>query len=90
MSGADLNRQGAGGIAKAAHYRKLFADAGWVVAIHNDYRLDGKPMTFWLFTKPLKSSACRESGWFVKGEGASDEEAISKAWAALVKFKTRD
>jgi hypothetical protein len=90
MSGADLNRHGAVGISEAARYRKRFADSGWSVAIHNDYRLDGKPMTFWLFTKPLASSACRESGWFVKGEGVSDDEALRQAWAALEAFKTRE
>lgn len=25
---------------------------GWSVAVHNDYRLGGKRMTFWLFTHP--------------------------------------
>lgn len=24
---------------------------GWSVAVHNDYRLNGEPHTFWLFTK---------------------------------------
>lgn len=43
--------------------------AGWNVAVHNDYRLHGKPHTFWLFTHA-------ESGRFVKGEGASDAEAL--------------
>lgn len=42
--------------------------AGWQVAIHNDYRLDGESCTFWLFTHP--------SGVWAKGEGASDEEAL--------------
>lgn len=40
---------------------------GWSVAVHNDYRQDGEPHTFWLFTK----------GWLaVKGEGKTDEEAL--------------
>lgn len=42
--------------------------AGWVVAVHNDYRLNGEPHTFWLFTK---GDRC------VKGEGHSDREALS-------------
>ncbi len=88
MSEADLARHHA--IAEIARYRKLFADAGWAVAIHNDYRLGGAKYTFWLFTKPLEESACRESGWFVKGEGSSDAEALSKAWAAKLALKDRD
>lgn len=40
---------------------------GWMVAVHNDYRLDGKAHTFWLFTK---------DGRCVKGEGLSDKEAL--------------
>jgi hypothetical protein len=40
---------------------------GWSVAVHNDYRLNGKSYTFWLFTK----------GQFaVKGEGRTDGEAL--------------
>jgi len=46
--------------------------AGWSVAVHNDYRLNGWPHTFWLFTHP--------SGWWAKGEGLSDAEATHKAW----------
>jgi hypothetical protein len=43
--------------------------AGWRVAIHNDYRLNGADMTFWLFTQ-------ESSGRYVKGEGASDIDAV--------------
>lgn len=42
--------------------------AGYVVACHNDYKQDGMAYTFWLFTK---------NGFALKGEGASDEEALS-------------
>lgn len=35
---------------------------GWSVAVHNDYRLAGERMTFWLFTHP--------DGRWIKGEGA--------------------
>lgn len=51
---------------------KLRAD-GWMVAIHNDYTLDGETFTFWLFTHP-------EGAW-AKGEGRTDEEALD--WAYL-------
>ncbi len=42
---------------------------GWVVAVHNDYRLDGVDHTFWLLTK---------NGRAVKGEGKSDAEALDE------------
>lgn len=43
--------------------------AGWRVAVHNDYRVNGRDMTFWLFTHPA-------SGRFVKGEGETDADAL--------------
>jgi cytochrome c556 len=48
--------------------------AGWAVAVHNDYRLNGEPHTFWLFTK---------DGRAVKGEGKTDAEALSQVRAAI-------
>ena len=47
---------------------------GWTVAVHNDYRQDGKQMTFWLFTK---GNRC------VKGEGLTDAEALNQVRAAV-------
>lgn len=41
---------------------------GWVVAVHNDYRLGGLLKTFWLFT--------HGSGLYLKGEGTSDVEVL--------------
>lgn len=41
--------------------------AGWLVAVHNDYKIGGVPYTFWLFTK---------AGRAVKGKGKTDEEAL--------------
>ena len=41
---------------------------GWVVAVHNDYKLAGKQHTFWLFTKGDRCA---------KGEGRTDEEALA-------------
>lgn len=40
---------------------------GWMVAVHNDYRQEGKVFTFWLFTK---------GGSALKGEGPSDLAAL--------------
>lgn len=51
--------------------REMLRDAGWSVAVHNDYRQDGKTYTFWLFTHP--------SGRWVKGEGETDADAITNA-----------
>jgi hypothetical protein len=56
--------------------------AGWRVAVHNDYMLDGKLMTFWLMTYPGRDLA-------FKGEGLTDEEALrliankARAWGLL-------
>ena len=41
---------------------------GWSVAVHNDYRLNGKVMTFWLFT--------HEAGLYIRGEAATDLGAL--------------
>lgn len=43
---------------------------GWSVAVHNDYRLNGQQMTFWLMT--------HECGLYLKGEGSSDADAIGQ------------
>ena len=50
--------------------------AGWMVAVHNDYRQDGKLMTFWLFTR------ADETGKMVavKGEGPTDDEALAQVY----------
>lgn len=49
--------------------------AGWTVAVHNDYRLNKKPFTFWLFT--------HSNGQWIKGEGTTDTEALSKCISQL-------
>lgn len=48
--------------------------AGWTVAVHNDYRLNGEPHTFWLMTR---GDECR------KGEGKTDAEALNQIRAVL-------
>lgn len=42
---------------------------GWVVAVHNDYKVNGEPYTFWLFTK---GNLC------AKGEGKTDLAALNE------------
>jgi hypothetical protein len=54
--------------------------AGWSVAVHNDYRLDGEPMTFWLFTSP--------DGRWAKGEGSTDVLALLDVAENVVSSKT--
>lgn len=56
-------------------------DAGWSVAVHNDYRLSGKPMTFWLWT--------HSDGRWIKGEGANDDEALSACLQSLAAWNSR-
>lgn len=47
---------------------KWLRDAGWRVAVHNDYETNGHQMTFWLFTHP--------KGEYVKGEASTDLGAL--------------
>lgn len=42
---------------------------GWMVAVHNDYRLRGDFRTFWLMTH-------NDSGRFLRGEGSTDAIAL--------------
>ena len=42
---------------------------GWMVAVHNDYTLNGTRMTFWLLTK---GDRC------VRGEGKTDLMALDR------------
>lgn len=48
---------------------KKMRDEGWMVAVHNDYRLNGEAFTFWLFTNFRNNT-------FVQGEAKTDEEAL--------------
>jgi hypothetical protein len=45
--------------------------AGLSVAIHHDYRQDGKAFTFWLMTAQHDGQVIA-----LKGEGETDEEAL--------------
>lgn len=49
-------------------------NAGWRVAVHNEYRLKGKDYTFWLLTK---GDLC------AKGEGRDDDEALKNVEAEV-------
>ena len=53
----------------------VMREAGWRVAVHNDYRLNGEDHTFWLFTHP--------NGRWVKGEGRTDDDALAECVAAI-------
>ncbi|MCC2108012.1 MAG: hypothetical protein KDJ40_10790 [Hyphomicrobiales bacterium] len=55
---------------------------GWMVAVHNDYRLNGKPHTFWLLTNA--------QGRALKGEGSSDAEALDQIRAILAGAREPD
>lgn len=50
-------------------------EAGWSVAVHNDYSQDGRKYTFWLFT--------HHDGRWIKGEGRTDAEALRQIRAVL-------
>jgi hypothetical protein len=54
---------------------------GWAVAVHNDYRQDGVPYTFWLLTK---------DGRAVKGEGRTDAEALDQIRQTIASFPGHD
>lgn len=56
--------------------------AGWMVAVHNDYRLNGTFNTFWLFT--------RRDGMSAKGEGASDAIALALAAERIAEIEAAD
>jgi hypothetical protein len=71
----DTGAQGAEPMQPVAVIDQLRAQ-GWTVAVHNDYRLDGRAHTFWLLTHP--------SGIWVKGEGATDAEALQQCVEAAL------
>ena len=45
-------------------------ERGWSVAVHNDYRIHGQHMTFWLL---------RRGDFAAKGEGPTDVDALEEA-----------
>ena len=65
--------------AREAKLREALVDdlrqQGWSVAVHNDYRQDGRYVTFWLLT--------RRNGHWIKGEGETDAQALNQCRAAL-------
>ena len=60
--------------------------AGWVVAVHNDYRAFDKPHTFWLLTKDAAPSD--RWGVYVSGEGRTDAEAFTMIDAVMADLTT--
>lgn len=52
---------------------------GLTVAVHNDYRQNGHPHTFWLFTTPESVA--------IKGEGRTDAEALNQVRAQLTELR---
>jgi len=54
---------------------------GWMVAVHNDYRLKGEFHTFWLMTKGHLA---------VKGEGRSDAAALNQIREQIQKPPYKD
>lgn len=50
------------------HILHSLRERGWRVAVHNDYRLNGSDMTFWLMT--------HGNGLYLKGEGKTDMDAL--------------
>jgi hypothetical protein len=57
---------------------KQIRSMGYLVGVHNDYKLNGQSMTFWLFT--------HESGHFIKGEGLTDEEALKECKIKILEY----
>lgn len=51
---------------------ELIRSRGWTVAVHNDYKSDGKLETYWLFIHP--------SGLYAEGSGETDAEALRAVW----------
>jgi hypothetical protein len=50
---------------------------GWSVAVHNDYKIEGRNYTFWLFTK---------GNCAIKGEGPTDQDALNSVREQLIRF----
>jgi len=55
---------------------KEVRDRGWMVGCHNDYMLNGKQFTYWMFTHAA-------SGKYVHGEGETDERAVEIAMSLM-------
>lgn len=55
-------------------------ELGWTVAVHNDYRINGEPHTFWLFTK---------GDFAAKGEGCDDSVALDEVRDNVLRLEAR-
>jgi len=52
----------------------ILRKGGWMVAVHNDYKQDGRFMTFWLFTNASNNT-------YIKGEAPTDRLALATCLA---------
>jgi hypothetical protein len=59
--------------------------AGLTVAVHNDYRLNGRAMTFWLMTW---TNPAGETLAF-KGEGETDGDALDQVRVAFASARNK-
>jgi hypothetical protein len=65
-------------------------EAGLTVAVHNDYTLNGKQMTFWLMTYVVPDPPFREPKTLAfKGEGETDQEALDQIRAAWANYSDK-
>ena len=49
-------------------------NGGYMVAVHNDYKQDGRFMTFWLFTSNYDDT-------YIKAEAPTDQQALNECLA---------
>lgn len=63
-------------------YLNWFRAHGWVVAVHNEYRLNGDVHAFWLWTKPLQDGGLMLAA---KGEGFTNQIALEQAMFVVLR-----
>ena len=60
------------------HVLDTLRQRGWTVAVHNDYRQNGRAHTFWLLTHP--------NGRYVIGEGETDAQALIECHRQIERY----
>ncbi len=63
------------------HSLRQLRERGWMVAVHNDYMLDGTLHTFWLFTST-------KGPYFAKGESTEDVYALNQVLNEVDRIET--